>query len=177
MLPKSYNHILERIQVASAVSTLLCVFMVRPMSSQPLFASHIGVGGTGLHYISLNIEVPVVTSDSTFFVQSFRMATGYGASFLSELSFLPIEARGILFHGSNHIDLTLGVSIQVRYASIAPEDGRQLVSSPLNPTCSVAYRYEPERGGFSFRLSLGGFYHVGERTWFFAPGISIGQAL
>jgi hypothetical protein len=118
-----------------------------------------------MSWLSLTAEAKVHVYEQSSIVQSLAVSTGWGYP-LFNATFVPLDLHVLFFHGSSHIDATVGVNVQTRYNE--PDDVlgfRDLKSSLLNPTASLSYRFEPESGGFTFRIGLVTMYAVNDLWW------------
>lgn len=151
----------------------LAVYICIPIVSlaQKTLSVQVGGGATSMSWISFTIEAEIHSFDKESLVQSFAVSTGYGLPMFNA-TFIPMELHTILFHGNDHLDVALGANFQVRYKQPNSDGWKDLQYSPINPTSSLSYRFEPENGGFCFRIGLGAMYAVADAI--FIPQSVIG---
>jgi len=143
------------------VALVLCVHTSR---AQPDFSIQGGTFNLGWSWCHIGVEATIVKFDSQSVSQSLRIAASYGPPYLNA-TFVPIELRYILFHGSDHIDVVAGLLTQVAWEPDDPDDMTNwLTSSLFNPGGMLGYRYEKESGGFVFRIGVGCAYVISDRA-------------
>lgn len=143
------------------VLLIACVCIPITTWSQKAFSVQVGGGATSMSWLSFTLEARIQTFEKGSIVQSVAVSTGYGAPMFNA-TFLPLELHGIFFQGDGHLDLTLGANVEIKYKQPNGDGWKDLRSSPVNPTSSLSYRYEPVNGGFCFRFGLGAMYAVAD---------------
>lgn len=150
---------MSSIRKSMLVVTLSLMFGTTEMFAQPRCSVQLGAGGLSLHWLSVMLEVNAFQFPKEFVIQSLRISSGYGLPMFNA-QYLPVEMRLVGLQGTNHIEAVIGCNIQVRWTEGADDGWRDFASSALNPTAALVYRFEPEDGGFFFRLGVGCVYMV-----------------
>lgn len=153
-------------KLSSYVATLALLFGVGhapQVQAQPTVSLGMHAMGMGLHWLGLTAEVNVFRPDTVGLLRSLNIAVGFGAP-MRNASYVPVEARAVLFSGSSHVEASVGVSIQVLYRDTSFKSTFvHLSSAPLVPGALVGYRFEPDSGGLLLRFGLGVMYHYNDK--------------
>lgn len=127
----------------------------------------IGSVGSSLSFIGLMVDINVMNTPNAEPLQSIRLASGYGLTRMDNAQFLPIECRFVLFRGSSHVEAMIGVNVQTYWAPPPPSFGSLRIGrSFLCPSTGVVYRFDPEDGGFFFRIGIGVTYVIADTKFF-----------
>lgn len=147
-----------------AINTLIFILVsfITQANAQPTINA--GLGWVGFSFtFGFDIEYNILPIKEQIPFNSLRVGTGIGAPVLNAW-YVPLEARLILFGGSNHLEIIAGVNTQVYWEETNKEapTTKRYGSALFNPTYGFAYRFEPPNGGFLFRAGLGHIYSVGD---------------
>lgn len=150
------------VMVATLVVTLLCSGMVQRVHAQPMYSLGVSGMGMGVHWLGLTAEMYIYRPDTVTRLRSLNLAVSYGAPQL-HVSYVPVELRAVLFSGSSHLEVAVGANIQVEYNEWVPASTfKEVPSYVLVPGASLAYRYEPDDGGFFFRYGFGVLFYYND---------------
>lgn len=144
------------------------------------------VGGPAVSLLSLHAEATLYRFDTgsppLSLCHTIRASVGSTIAPFTQFAF-PVSAKILFFRSSSHLEVGLGTTfllpeIQSETAYLFEDLGTRPIYHLI-----VGYRYEPPRGGFTFRLAYTPYYTSkplitakGPRHFIFFWGISIGQA-
>jgi hypothetical protein len=157
--------------IHSVLMLLVCAMLLSSSAkSQPTFTA--GFGTVGVNpAIGLEFDYNVYSFGGDSTLQSMRLGSGIAILSPKGSYFVPVEGRLVWFRGSSHLETMMGLALQIYWEPAERFErsvgdkflGRSLIS----PSFSCTYRFEPEDGGFFFRVGLGGFYNFGDKkVWY-----------
>jgi hypothetical protein len=178
ILCKNYMRILTMLVVvsgevqASGDSTANAVREAQGGTTVGLYTEFLG---SAFCYSSLHIEAIPVRFDRGSLFESLRFSAGIGLGSIQN-TYAPLLGKLVLFHGSGHLELGLGVNV---LTSAGPSPTTKMLlpamsRSDVNLSTVVGYRYEAFSGGFMFRVAATQMYDFGAQQFVRFGGFSLG---